>query len=65
VSQEYVDVVANPGLPENGQSIGYAQPPAGVALQKMAVVKKFDNARFFELYVDLLTKPVPVSLPAE
>jgi hypothetical protein len=30
----------------------------------MTVVKKFDNARFFELYVDLLTRPVPITLPA-
>jgi len=27
------------------------------------VVKKFDNARFYDLYVDLLTRPVPVKLP--
>jgi purine nucleosidase len=33
-------------------------------LQKMTVVQKFDNARFFELYVDLLTRPVPVVLPS-
>ncbi|WP_323119685.1 nucleoside hydrolase [Burkholderia alba] len=62
VSEEYVDVVAKPGSPDNGRSIGYAQAPAGVALQKMKVVKKFDNARFFDLYVDLLTRPVPVKL---
>ena len=60
VSEEYVDVVNAPGAANNGQSIGYAAQPAGPALQKMKVVKKFDNARFFELYVDLLTRPVPV-----
>ena len=59
-----VDVVANPGAADNGRSIGYASQPAGPALQKMTVVKKFDNARFFELYVDLLTRPVPITLPA-
>jgi hypothetical protein len=32
-------------------------------LQKMTIVKAFDNARFFDLYVDLLTRPVPVNLP--
>jgi len=62
--ERYVDVVAKPGAADNGRSIGYTTPPAGVPLQKMTVVKKFDNARFFELYIDLLTRPVPISLPA-
>jgi purine nucleosidase len=62
-AQRYVDVVAKPGAPDNGRSIGYASQPAGATLQKMTVVQKFDNARFFELYVDLLTRPVPVVLP--
>ncbi|MDH6592201.1 purine nucleosidase [Variovorax sp. TBS-050B] len=62
VSEEFVDVIARPGDPQNGRSIGYATPPAGLPLQKMKVVKKFDNARFFDLYVDLLTRPVPVTL---
>ncbi|MES2252046.1 MAG: nucleoside hydrolase [Pseudomonadota bacterium] len=62
--ERYVDVVAKPGAADNGRSIGYTTPPAGVPLQKMTVVKKFDNARFFELYIDLLTRPVPIMLPA-
>jgi inosine-uridine nucleoside N-ribohydrolase len=61
--ERYVDVAAKPGAADNGRSIGYASQPAGPTLQKMTVVKKFDNARFFELYVDLLTRPVPVTLP--
>ncbi|WP_285411646.1 nucleoside hydrolase [Variovorax sp. efr-133-TYG-130] len=60
----YVDVIARPGAPDNGRSIGYSSQPSGPTLQKMTVVKKFDNARFFELYVDLLTRPVPITLPA-
>lgn len=61
-TSEYVDVVTTVGV-DDGRSIGYKDaPPAGVTLQKMTVVKKFDNARFFEFYVDLLTRPVPVSL---
>ena len=63
VDEEYLDVIARPGDPQNGRSIGYAQPPAGVALQKVKVVKRFDNARFLDWYVDLLTRPVPVTLP--
>jgi purine nucleosidase len=60
--ERYVDVVAQPGAANNGQSIGYTTQPAGATLQKMTVVRRFDNARFFELYVDLLTRPVPVTL---
>ncbi len=61
-SQEWVDVVTAVGI-NNGQSIGYTDaPPAGVPLQKMTIVKKFDNARYFDFYVDLLTRPVPVSV---
>ncbi|MEZ2295661.1 nucleoside hydrolase [Variovorax sp. RCC_210] len=63
-AQRYVDVVAKPGAPDNGRSIGYSAQPAGPTLQKMTVVQRFDNARFFDLYVDLLTRPVPVVLPA-
>lgn len=61
VSEEYVDVVNAPGQANNGQSIGYAaQPASGPTLQKMKVVTRFDNARFYELYVDLLTRSVPI-----
>jgi inosine-uridine nucleoside N-ribohydrolase len=61
--ERYVDVLAKPGAADNGRSIGYAQQPEGPALQKVTVVKTFDNARFFDLYVGLLTRPVPVTLP--
>lgn len=58
--QRYVDVLAKPGAADNGRSVGFVQQPAGPTLQKMTVVKTFDNQRFFELYVDLLTRPVPI-----
>lgn len=46
---------------EAGRSIGYPDgPPAGKSLQKVKVVKRFDNQRFFDFYVDLLTRPVPI-----
>ena len=61
--ERYVDVNATVGV-DDGRSIGYTMQPAGPILQKMTVVKKFDNARFFDFYVDLLTRPVPVTLPA-
>lgn len=60
--EEYVDVIARKGDPENGRSVGYDVPPAGVSLQKMTVVTRFDNNRFFDFYVDLFTRPVPVKL---
>jgi hypothetical protein len=28
----------------------------------MTIVKRFDNPNFFNFYVDLLTRPVPVTL---
>ncbi|WP_153102092.1 nucleoside hydrolase [Paraburkholderia hayleyella] len=60
-TQEWVDVNASYG-PNDGKSTGYlTSPPPG--LQKMTVVQRFDNARFFNLYTDLLTRPVPVKLP--
>lgn len=61
--ERYVDVVAKPGAADNGRSIGYALQPEGPTLQKMTVVQRFDNSRFFELFVDLLTRPVPITLP--
>ena len=50
--------------PSYGRTLGYRQqqtPPANY-LQKCKVVQRFDNQRFFELFVDLLTRPVPVHL---
>jgi purine nucleosidase len=61
---EYVDVVTTVGV-DDGRSIGYGDtPPPGLSLQKVMVITGFDNARFFDFYVDLLTRPVPV-VPAK
>jgi inosine-uridine nucleoside N-ribohydrolase len=58
---EWVDVDMSFGA-NDGKATGYtSSPPAG--LQKMTVVKRFDNPNFFNFYVDLLTRPVPVKLP--
>ena len=58
---EWVDVDMSFGA-DDGKSTGYtSSPPAG--LQKMTVVKRFDNQSFFNFYADLLTRPVPVMLP--
>ena len=61
---EYVDVNTTVGA-DDGRATGYATPPPGVALQKVTVVKRFDNARFFDFYVDLLTRPVPVNFDTQ
>ncbi len=61
--QMWVDVDSRFGA-DDGRSIGYRNgSPVGLTLQKMTVVQRFDNARFFDAYVDLLTRPVPVKLP--
>jgi purine nucleosidase len=60
--QMWIDVDTSFGA-NDGHAVGYrSAPPAG--LQQMTVVQRFDNARFFNLYVDLLTRPVPVTVPA-
>jgi inosine-uridine nucleoside N-ribohydrolase len=56
---KWVDVDINWG-PSYGRTLGYNEsPPAGV-LQKAHMVRRFDNTRFLEWYVDLLTRKVPV-----
>jgi purine nucleosidase len=64
VAEMWVDVDTNWG-PSYGHTLGYldAQKPAANYLQKHKVVLRFDNDRFFKLYVDLLSRPVPVRMP--
>jgi len=52
-----VDVTYGPGY---GRTLGYWQDQPTAQLQKVKVVKEFDNSRFFDFYVDLMTRPVPV-----
>lgn len=60
---KWVDVDMRFGI-NDGKSTGYtSSPPPG--LQKMTIVKRFDNTRFFNFYADLLTRPAPVRLPRE
>jgi purine nucleosidase len=51
--EAYVDV-----NPFDGRSYSYTSPHAG--LQKATIITRLDNARFFDFYVDLLTRPVPI-----
>lgn len=64
VAEMWVDVDTNWG-PSYGHTLGYrdVQKPAANHLQKHKVVLRFDNERFSRLYVDLLTRPVPVKIP--
>ena len=64
VVEMWVDVDITWG-PSYGRTLGYraAQTPPANYLQKSKVIRRFDNDRFFKLYVDLMTRPVPVRLP--
>jgi inosine-uridine nucleoside N-ribohydrolase len=63
VADMWVDIDINWG-PSYGRTLGYRQPqtPPANYLQKCKVVQRFDNERFYQLFVDLLTRPVPVRL---
>ena len=52
-----VDIAFGPGY---GRTYGYWQEQPTTLLHKIKVVKQFDNRRFFDLYVDLMTRPVPI-----
>lgn len=53
-----VDVAFGPGY---GRTHGYWRAQPTDLLQEVTIVKEFDNDRFFDFYVDLLTRPVPVA----
>jgi inosine-uridine nucleoside N-ribohydrolase len=59
VAEMWVDVDVTWG-PSYGRTLGYPAPRPADALQKVKIVRRFDNERFYRLYVDLMTRPVPV-----
>ena len=61
VKEMWVDVDCNWG-PSYGRTLGYEEELPAKLLQKAKVVRRFDNDRFFKLYVDLMTRPTPVRL---
>ena len=61
VKEMWVDVDVNWG-PSYGRTLGYEDEPPAKLLQKARVVRRFANQRFFELYIDLMTRPTPVSV---
>ncbi|MDR5752856.1 MULTISPECIES: nucleoside hydrolase [unclassified Caballeronia] len=56
----YLDIDTTAGENQGHVSVYPDAPPAGASPQKITYVTQFDNDRFFNLYVDLLTRPVPV-----
>jgi inosine-uridine nucleoside N-ribohydrolase len=54
-----VDIAYGPGY---GRTLGYSQQRAAAFMQKVTIVRRFDNDRFFHFFIDLLTRPVPVRL---
>jgi inosine-uridine nucleoside N-ribohydrolase len=56
-TQRWIDVDMASGA-DTGRSHGYREPRPG--LQPATVVERFDNRRFFDWYVDYMTRPVPV-----
>ena len=60
VKEMWVDVDVNWG-PSYGRTVGYEEEPPAKLLQKARVVRRFANQRFFELYIDLMTRPTPAS----
>src|SRR5262245_50887996 len=61
VAEMYVDVDIAFG-PSYGHTLGYKEAMPAAVLQKAKIVRRFDNERFFKLFVDLLTRPLPVRL---
>jgi purine nucleosidase len=59
VKEMWVDVDCTWG-PSYGRTLGYEEERPAKLLQKAKVVRRFDNERFFKLFVDLMTRPVPV-----
>lgn len=60
VEDLFIDVDIAYG-PSYGRTLGYWKEQPTPLLQKVKVVKEFDNKRFNDFYVDLLTRPVPVA----
>lgn len=59
VEDLYIDVDVSYG-PGYGRTLGYWQEQPTQLLQKLKVIKQFDNKRFADFYVDLMTRPVPI-----
>lgn len=59
----YLDIDTTSGEDQGHVMVYPDQPAPGASPNKITYVTQFDNNRFFSLYVDLLTRPVPITLP--
>ncbi|MFL9947763.1 nucleoside hydrolase [Paraburkholderia agricolaris] len=59
----YLDIDTTNGEDQGHVTVYPDQPAPGASPNKITYVTQFDNNRFFSLYVDLLTRPVPITLP--
>lgn len=64
VQDRYLDINTDELSPDYGKVTGYRANLLSNLLQKDRVVFGINTSRFLDLYVDLLTRPVPVMLPA-
>ncbi len=53
-----------PGEQQGQVTASTTAPIVGGSVRKIRYVSKFDNTRFLAQYIDLMTRPVPVTLPA-
>jgi inosine-uridine nucleoside N-ribohydrolase len=59
----YLNIDTTSGEDQGHVMVYPNQPASGASPQKITYVTQFDNHRYFSLYVDLLTRPVPITLP--
>ena len=61
-TEAWLDIDIRDGENQGQVLVSKKGPTATITKRKICYVTEFDNGRFFELYVDLLTRPVPVVL---
>jgi purine nucleosidase len=59
----YLDIDTTPGEDQGHVKVYPDFPQVGASPQKITYVTRFNNSRFFGLYISLLTNPVPVVSP--
>jgi purine nucleosidase len=57
----YLDIDTTPGEDQGHVRVYPSGPVQGASPQPITYVTRYDNTRFFQLYVGLLTAPVPVN----
>ncbi|WP_283149811.1 nucleoside hydrolase [Silvimonas soli] len=60
----WLAINTTPGEQQGQVSASTTAPIVGGSVRKIRYISKFDNARFLAQYIDLMTRAVPVVLPA-